>query len=271
MKMRGKDYLEVRYRLYWLRLDHPDALIETRCEYQDEKMAIFRAQITLADGGSATGHKKVTKVEFPKFYEKCETGSIGRALANLGYGTLEAGEDVDEGDIVDTPTHSISRGHDRDDDDRDEPRRSRDRDRDDRDRRPAPRRDDRLDDDDDEVAPPPRKPAKATQRPLKADDSEEAVAEDTKRALGFPPVAWRDQTFTALMPIQEEMFALATHDERRELYALVMKTKGWSTKAIAEVREYWSMANKRDSDRIAREEAEDAAGAVLDPEDDDEA
>lgn len=83
------EYLEVKWRLLWLRRDHPDAVIETTMvagSLQD-KEAVFKAKITLPTGGSATGWKQETAGDFRDFLEKAETGAIGRALAALGYGT----------------------------------------------------------------------------------------------------------------------------------------------------------------------------------------
>jgi hypothetical protein len=97
-------YLPVRWRLVWLREQAPEAVITTTLLERTDTFALFRAQITLPDGGaSATGHGSETKADFGDFIEKAETKSIGRALAALGYGTQFA-SDLDEGQrIVDSP------------------------------------------------------------------------------------------------------------------------------------------------------------------------
>ena len=51
----GKEYLEVKWRLVWLRSEHPDALIETELVSHHNNEAVFRAHVKLPGGGSATG------------------------------------------------------------------------------------------------------------------------------------------------------------------------------------------------------------------------
>lgn len=95
---RGRgEYLEVKWRLVWLRQEHPDAVIETRLIETDNTHTIFQADVTLPSGGRATGHKQETAADFGDHLEKAETGSIGRALAALGFGTQFIGEEMDEG------------------------------------------------------------------------------------------------------------------------------------------------------------------------------
>lgn len=82
-------YLEVKWRLVWLRRVHPDALIETELVRggPDSQYAVFKATVTIPGGGGATGWKQETETDFRDFLEKAETGAIGRALAALGFGT----------------------------------------------------------------------------------------------------------------------------------------------------------------------------------------
>lgn len=86
-KIGGSDYLEVKWRLVWLREVHPDALIRTELVHHDERQAIFRAEVTIPGGGSATGWGSESPGDFRDFLEKAETKALGRALAALGYGT----------------------------------------------------------------------------------------------------------------------------------------------------------------------------------------
>lgn len=81
------DYLDVKWRLAWLRAEHPDARITTELTTLNETLAIFRATIEIPGGGSATGYGSETRTDFADFIEKAETRSVGRALAALGYGT----------------------------------------------------------------------------------------------------------------------------------------------------------------------------------------
>ena len=83
----GRDYLEVKWRLLWLRTEHPDAIIETDLVKQGAGLALFRARVTVPGGGVATGWGSETADDFKDYIEKAETKALGRALAALGYGT----------------------------------------------------------------------------------------------------------------------------------------------------------------------------------------
>jgi hypothetical protein len=131
IKNRGgsADYLPVQWRLVWFRLACPQGTIDTEeLEYDPDRefevetyqwnndtrrsekvvkkakgFARFRAVVTDGKGGRATGHKSERAVDFPDYYEKAETGAIGRALAALGYGTQFAPELDEQHRIVDAP------------------------------------------------------------------------------------------------------------------------------------------------------------------------
>lgn len=124
-----RDYLPVQWRLVWFRQECPTGTIETELVHLDldketeeetyvwnaekrrsEKvikaargLAIFRATARDGKGGVATGTKMEKAASFPDWLEKAETGSIGRALAALGYGTQFAPELNEEHRIVDSP------------------------------------------------------------------------------------------------------------------------------------------------------------------------
>ena len=108
LSLRGKDYLEVKYRLVWFREEHPDWSIETELVSTPETTACARAIVRDASGRIiATSHKFETEQGFPDFLEKAETGAIGRALALIGYGTQFCADELDEGNrIVDAPVAS---------------------------------------------------------------------------------------------------------------------------------------------------------------------
>jgi len=72
-KLDGKDYLEVKWRLLWLRTEHPDAVIATELVKHEVGMALFKARITLPDGGEATGWGSETINDFGDYIEKAET------------------------------------------------------------------------------------------------------------------------------------------------------------------------------------------------------
>lgn len=105
LNLKGRDYLEVKFRLVWFREDHPDWSIETDFLSIDAHSACARAVIKDSTGRIiATSHKTESENNFPDFMEKAETGAIGRALALIGYGTQFCADELDEGErIVDAP------------------------------------------------------------------------------------------------------------------------------------------------------------------------
>lgn len=108
IQLKGKDYLQVAWRLVWFR-DEDDGCplfgIETEMLEHGEDWAVFRAVITDETGRViSTGHGSESKRDFGDYLEKAETKAVGRALAMLGYGTQFAADELDEGErIVDSP------------------------------------------------------------------------------------------------------------------------------------------------------------------------
>ncbi len=100
IKLQGnRSYLPVSARLVWFREQHPNWRIETQIQQIDVEsgLAIFKASIIDdSDRVIATGTKMETRVGFPDYVEKAETGAIGRALAVAGFGTQFAPELGDE-------------------------------------------------------------------------------------------------------------------------------------------------------------------------------
>lgn len=88
----GAAYLEVKWRLVWLRESHPDAVVETEMVESSRDHAIFKAFVRLPDGASATGWGSEYREQFHNFIEAAETKALGRALAALGFGTQFAGD-----------------------------------------------------------------------------------------------------------------------------------------------------------------------------------
>jgi hypothetical protein len=126
----SSDYLPVAWRLVWFRSVCPEGEISTEMihldldrETEEESFAwnqetrrsekiikrangfvVFRAVVTDGKGGKATATKSEKAASFPDYIEKCETGSVGRALAMLGFGTQFTGDELDEQHrIVDAP------------------------------------------------------------------------------------------------------------------------------------------------------------------------
>lgn len=105
--LKGKDYLPVAARVAWFREEHPQGCIATDLHSVGNTL-FARAEIHVDDVLIATGMASVrsgqNQVWNGREIEKAETAAIGRALAAAGYGTLQAGEDLDEGDyLADSP------------------------------------------------------------------------------------------------------------------------------------------------------------------------
>lgn len=106
--LKGKDYLEVKWRLVWFREEYPRGTITTEHIEVTKDWAVFRATVRKIteegeEVGMATGYGSETIDHFGDYLEKAETKAIGRAMAALGYGTQFAPE-LEEGErIVDSP------------------------------------------------------------------------------------------------------------------------------------------------------------------------
>ena len=105
MKLKGKDYLQVMWRLVWFREDKPLWNIDTILLEADADHAVFKAVISDENGvQKSAGHGSESKRDFGDYLEKAETKAVGRALAMLGYGTQFTAQELDEGErIVDSP------------------------------------------------------------------------------------------------------------------------------------------------------------------------
>lgn len=107
--LKGKDYLMVAYRIQWFSEEVPSFHINTQFLVLDDVQTVAQVTvIVLNEQGQAVrkavGSKRETKADFGDHMEKAETGALGRALIQLGYGTQYALADLDEGHrIVDSP------------------------------------------------------------------------------------------------------------------------------------------------------------------------
>src|SRR5437763_134380 len=74
----GRDYLEVKWRLLWLRSQHPEARIVTEIVQHNEEngFALFRAEAEIPGGGKATGWGSETVRDFHDYIEAAETKAI---------------------------------------------------------------------------------------------------------------------------------------------------------------------------------------------------
>ena len=105
MNLKGKENLQVMWRLVWFREVRPLWSIEPEIIEMDDKHAVFRAVIRDEAGAvKCIGHGSESQRDFGDFIEKAETKAVGRALAMLGYGTQFTASELDEGErIVDSP------------------------------------------------------------------------------------------------------------------------------------------------------------------------
>ena len=84
----SQEYLDVKWRVLWLRREHPGAEILTEHIKIDDRIAIFRATVRLPTGGLGTGYGSEVPADFGDYIEKAETKALGRALRALGYGDV---------------------------------------------------------------------------------------------------------------------------------------------------------------------------------------
>lgn len=116
LNLKGKQYLEVKWRVLWVREEHPDCYIFTEMIEHDSGIgiAVFKCKAGFLNEKGvevyATGYGSETKKDFNDYLEKAESKAVGRALAFLGYGTAQASE-LDEGErIVDAPVTPRNKG-----------------------------------------------------------------------------------------------------------------------------------------------------------------
>lgn len=103
--IKGKQYLEAKWRIVWFRDEHNDWGIETAIlEHEKGKYAVVKAVIRNPEGREIGHGTKMEDVQgFADYLEKAETGAISRALAMCGYGTQFAQEFEEGTDVADSP------------------------------------------------------------------------------------------------------------------------------------------------------------------------
>lgn len=107
LDLRGKDYLQVPWRVLWMREEHPDWCIKTSIKINETHTGcIANAEIWDGNKMLATAHKYEDLKGFQDFIEKSETGAIGRALALCGYGTQFAPELSEDGRLAEAPVEA---------------------------------------------------------------------------------------------------------------------------------------------------------------------
>lgn len=104
VKLKGKDYLEVKWRLVWLHEYAEDhglvPIIETAIHSYGKEEAVVCCTVglyrylegQLVQVREASGIGSETPGDFGDYLEKAETKALGRALGQLGFGTQFAPE-----------------------------------------------------------------------------------------------------------------------------------------------------------------------------------
>lgn len=107
LNLKGKNYIQVAWRVVWFREDHPFGRIDSECVEQNDKYVIYKASISIPwDNTYRKLSDSIKREDFAHFsdaHEKAQTGAIGRALALCGYGTQFAPELDEQDRIVDAP------------------------------------------------------------------------------------------------------------------------------------------------------------------------
>ncbi|HEY7348205.1 MAG TPA: hypothetical protein VH599_07765 [Ktedonobacterales bacterium] len=130
LRIQGKDYLPVRWRLVWFHQATDSRAGYVTVELDHDRQNGFAKFFTIAWDGKdetwrhvnirgveldvcgrvATGEGSETRADFNDYYEKAATKALGRALAGLSFGTQFAPELDEKQRIVDSPVERPTRG-----------------------------------------------------------------------------------------------------------------------------------------------------------------
>lgn len=104
IQLKGRNYLETKWRIAWFRDAHPNGCIST--ELVDKDPLMMRATVFDADGnvlatGFGSANDKGNAVWSGRALEKAESAAIGRALGHAGFGTQFL--DGDDDHLADSP------------------------------------------------------------------------------------------------------------------------------------------------------------------------
>src|SRR5690606_10612364 len=100
IQLKGKWYLETKYRIQWFREFHPKGCISTEIISLDPMMVkatVYDGEGALLATAHAGARAKANAVWSGHSLEKSETAAIGRALAHAGFGSQFAGVEENEG------------------------------------------------------------------------------------------------------------------------------------------------------------------------------
>lgn len=129
LRIQGKEYLPVRWRLVWFHQATGSRAGYVTVEIEHDRQNGFAKFFTIAWDGAeetwrhvnirgveldvcgrvATGEGSETRADFNDYYEKAATKALGRALAGLSFGTQFAPELDEKQRIVDSPVERPNR------------------------------------------------------------------------------------------------------------------------------------------------------------------
>ncbi len=94
VKIHGREYQTVAYRVQTFREQNPNWTIQTELVHRDDDFVVMKAFISDAEGrvigtGYAEENRLSSQINRTSALENCETSAIGRALAACGWGGTE--------------------------------------------------------------------------------------------------------------------------------------------------------------------------------------
>jgi hypothetical protein len=95
IQLKGKFYLETKFRIQWFREDHPRGCISTEVINYDPvlvKATVYDGEGAVLASAHAGAKESPGAVWSGRSVEKAETAAVGRALGHAGYGTQFANE-----------------------------------------------------------------------------------------------------------------------------------------------------------------------------------
>lgn len=101
MNLKGKEYLLIADRIRWFVTENEKFEIDTNFLTLTDDKAVAKTTVTVfnQDGSVKTrvnGIKSEDRKDFADFAEKATTGSLGRAVTYLGYGTQFSADELNE-------------------------------------------------------------------------------------------------------------------------------------------------------------------------------